>query len=62
MAGHPRGAGEELAGIRKRASPSPRLRGEGGVRGRFRQAQNRGDAPSPSLRSHSRCFASAFFT
>ena len=39
-------------------TPSPRLRGEGGVRGRCRRvqscgAQNRGEAPSPSLRSTS---------
>ncbi len=34
-----RGAREELAGTRKRATPSPRLRGEGGVRGRRRRAR-----------------------
>ena len=41
-------------------TPSPRVRGEGGVRGRPRQsqscgkAQNRGSAPSPSLASLAR--------
>ena len=42
--------------LSRRGTPSPRVRGEGGVRGPLRWAQNcgaqnRGDAPSPSPRS-----------
>src|ERR1700722_17801992 len=34
------------------AAPSPRVRGEGRVRGRLRVAQNCGNAPPPPLLSH----------